>query len=86
MKRLTQFSPDKNTYITIKNELSSEAIHQLAKYEILHEHLLTRQEMIPVELQGLRNAGKDKTVTFRELLSEKLMIDMMLNEFKKHGL
>lgn len=86
MKRLTQLSPDKETYCVTEEILSSVAINQLAKYENLYEHLLSRQEMIPVELEQLRHAGKNKTVTFRELLTEKLMKDMMLSEFKRHGL
>lgn len=65
---------------------SGEAVTALARYENLHAHLLERSRVIPEELERLRQAGKEKTVTFRELLGEKLMNDRMLYQLKAFGL
>ncbi len=65
---------------------SGEAVSALARYENLHAHLLERSRVIPEELERLRLAGKEKTVTFRELLGEKLMNDRLLSLLKAFGL
>jgi hypothetical protein len=80
MERLTILSENKRFYVTdhIKGKLADDgyygdAIQKLAKFENLYDYLIARQNSIPKELEILRNEGKIKTVTFRELLSRKMM-------------
>lgn len=49
-----------------------EAVARLAAYEDLHDRVLNEQANIPAQLETLRAAGKEKTVTFRELATRKL--------------
>lgn len=49
-----------------------EAIARLAAYENLHERIENDQACIPAQLEELRAAGKEKTVTYRELIVRKL--------------
>lgn len=93
MERMTKLLADKDCYITnnIVGNFESEgyygdAIEKLAKFENLYDHLIARQSSIPKELETLRNAGKNKTVTFKELLAEKLVNEMMLKLLGRHGL
>ena len=41
---------------------------------------------IPAELESLRQAGKEKTVKFKELLAEKLTVEMILLQLRYAGL
>ena len=45
---------------------------ELEKYQAFHQHIRQRKAEIPAELEALRQAGKSKTVQFRELLAQKL--------------
>ena len=43
-------------------------------------------EQEKLELETLRQAGKGKTVQFRELLSEKLVVETILRQMQYAGL
>ena len=51
---------------------------ELEKYQAFHQHIRQRKAEIPAELEALRQAGKSKTVQFRELLAQKLSNANML--------
>lgn len=59
---------------------------ELEKYRAFHRRMLQRKAQIPQELEALRQAGKEKTVQFKELVSEKLMVEMILLQLKYAGL
>lgn len=93
MDRLTRLIESKGCYVSdgisgIKEDdgYYGEAVERLARFENLYEHLISRHAAIPAELEKLRAAGKNKTVTFKELLAEKLVTDMMLTQFQRFGL
>lgn len=93
MERLTKRSADNLFYVEAgvsemdaDNRYCGEAINRLAKFEDLWAHLLTRHSVIPAELEALRRAGKEKTVTFKELLAEKMINDMLLTHLERQGL
>ena len=93
MNRFTKLSESKTFYVTgdISGKLEHEgyygdAVNRLAKFENLYEHLLARHNAIPAELEKLRLAGKNKTVTFKELLTEKMINDMILTQLERQGL
>lgn len=93
MERLTRLTEAQGFYVsdittvcTTAEGCSGDAIERLAKFENLYDHLTQRRKEIPTELETLRAAGKNKTVTFKELLTEKMIIDMLLNQLVRHGL
>lgn len=93
MKRFTKLSENKEFYVTdnISGILPDEgyygeAVDKLAKFENLFDHLTARKKLIPAELENLRAAGKNKTVTFKELLMEKMVNEMMLVQLARQGL
>ncbi len=59
---------------------------ELEKYRAFHQRMRQRKAEIPGELEALRQAGKGKTVQFRELLSEKLVVEMVLTQLRYAGL
>ncbi len=92
MERMTRLLESKAVYVTdriagsIEEGFYGEAIDRLAKFENLYDHLISRHSAIPSELEFLRNAGKTKTVTFKELLTEKMIIEMLLTQMNRQGL
>lgn len=58
--------------------VSGPAIDRLYQLENHYFALLERQQAIPAELERLRSEGKTKTVRFRELLAERLMVSASL--------
>lgn len=93
MKRLTKLSGDKGFFVTdkITGKIATEgyygeAIEKLAKFENFCDHLIARRNSIHSELETLRNEGKTKTVTFKELLTEKMINEMILIQLEKHEL
>lgn len=62
------------------------AMTELEKYQAFHQHIRQRKAEIPAELEALRQAGKSKTVQFRELLAEKLTVEMILTQLRYAGL
>ena len=58
---------------------------ELEKYQAFHQRIRQRKAEIPGELEALRQAGKGKTVQFRELLAEKLTVEMILTQLRYAG-
>lgn len=94
MNRLTKLSEDGKFYVVAdagceKNAggaLHGEAVERLARFENFFEHLLARRNAIPGEMEVLRGAGRNKTVKFRELMTEKMVNDMILTQMGFFGL
>ena len=59
---------------------------ELEKYKMFHQRVRQRKADIPGELEALRQAGKEKTVQFKELLAEKLTVEMILTQLRYAGL
>ena len=59
---------------------------ELEKYQAFHQRIRQRKADIPGELEILRQAGKEKTVQFKELLAEKLTVEMILTQLRYAGL
>lgn len=59
---------------------------ELEKYQAFHQRIRRRKAEIPAELEELRQAGKGKTVQFKELLAEKLTVEMILTQLRYVGL
>ncbi len=59
---------------------------ELEKYQAFHQQIRRRKAEIPAELESLRQAGKEKTVTYKELLAEKLTVEAVLIRLRWAGL
>lgn len=66
--------------------MSEQEKRELERYRAFHQGLRRRREEIPGELEALRQEGKGKTVQFRELLSEKLVVETILRQMQYAGL
>ncbi|MDD4403011.1 MAG: hypothetical protein PHI24_14485 [Desulfitobacteriaceae bacterium] len=93
MDRITQPLDKQGSYIVDLTQVSpdpggctGEAINRLGRFEDFYEHLLESQREIPKELQKLRNEGKEKTVTYKELMVKKLNTNHILTLLKRYGL
>ena len=58
-------------------------VNRLGSLERMWADLEARQAAIPGELQALREAGKEKTVKFRELMAEKLTNAAILSALER---
>ena len=59
---------------------------ELEKYQAFHQRIRRRKAEIPGELEELRQAGREKTVQFKELLAEKLTVEAILTPLRYAGL
>ena len=62
------------------------AIHRLACFENAYEALEREGERVEGELARLREAGKQKTVQFKQLLAQKITNANLLSMFSIHGI
>jgi len=58
---------------------------RLTAYEGLYNELANSMVTIPVELEKLKAAGKEKTVRYRELFGQKLINGQIAAMFERHG-
>lgn len=93
MDRMTRKSEEKGIYetdgITGKFEEGGyygDAVERLAKFENLHAYLMEQKETVARQLDALREAEKTKTYKYREVFSQKLMNDMMVDLMRGFGL
>jgi len=61
-----------------------QALQRLAGLENMLEELTARQTDIPAELAQLKAVGKEKTVHYKELLRQKLLLNEMLALLERH--
>lgn len=93
MRRMTQANEEKDTY-TVPASLVEQAgtschgaaIDRLARFENAYESLLDRQDKIATDLEQLRSQGRTQSVSFKQLLAEKLTNQSILVLFKSFGL
>jgi len=84
MKRFTVKRSD-GSY-TIADSEVEEAISRLGLFEDAYEDLLDSIERIPVELKAMRTEGKEKTVRYKETVTQKLINNNIVAFFERHGL
>ena len=63
---------------------STDAMRLIA-YDGLYTELANSMVTIPVELERLKAAGKEKTVRYRELFGQKLINSQIAAMFERHG-
>ena len=62
------------------------ALERLARYEDMLEALLAERHKIEETLKTLKAEAKSNTVTYRQLLANKLMLMSLIDRFKVYGL
>lgn len=85
MKRLTKKIAD-GTYAAAEGHSSDEIVLKLAKYENMYDALLAEQSKIITDIEKLRLTGKSQTVTFKQLLANKMMLMDLISRFNIYGL
>lgn len=93
MLRMTQANEANDTYTVVAslversgNSCQGPAIDRLARFENAFEFLLARQDKIAADLEQLRSQGRTQSVSFKQLLAEKLMNQSILVLFRSYGL
>ena len=67
-------------------EFSEDDKERLEKFEGVLSELIREYNRIPEEMGRLRDAGKEKSARYRELMGRKLMYVSMIDMFERHGL
>ncbi len=61
-------------------------MERLERFEKALQDILNEYDNLGIELEKLRNEGKNKTTKFRELLGKKLVYSMIVTIFKRYDL
>ena len=61
-------------------------MERLENFEKALQDILTEYDNLGKQLETLRNEGKMKTTKLRELLSKKLVYNMIITIFKRYNL
>jgi hypothetical protein len=65
---------------------AGDAVEKLAKFENMLEKLLKERDDTAAELESLRKEGREKSVTFKQLLARKLLNGNILVMLESHGI
>ena len=83
MTRFTIKSDDQHTVPEADLPL---ALRRLAALEDMLEELASDRTDIPAELAKLKVSSKEKTVRYKELLGQKLLLNEMIALLERHGI
>lgn len=92
MTRLTIKDPDGSCRlpadsITIDaHGITGSAVDRLSRFENLYEFVTAEQDRITQKMDDLRADGKDKTVQFRELFGNKMLLASLQTYFQTFGI
>ncbi|NCA98919.1 MAG: hypothetical protein EOM08_12785 [Clostridia bacterium] len=93
MQRMTQATDNPDTYTVATSCVKvagttchGPAIDRLARFENAYESLLARQDKIAADLEQLKSQGRSQTVSFKQLLAEKLLNQSILVLLRSYGL
>lgn len=93
MARLTRPRDDGAAYVVDDDQIrhdadgySGAAIERLARFENAQADLLAHQETIALEMNRLRDEGKQKSVRFRELLGQKMINNTLIALLERYDL
>ena len=75
-----------NYYKKLKERFGRSDAERLAKFEEAYRDLQISISELPGKLEILRAQGKEKTVTYKEMLTQKLINNNILMFFEKYGL
>lgn len=88
MQRYTNWQEEKQRYEVDSTKITADgarfygqAIQRLAQVENLYEQLQQERVQVIDKLEQMRQAGKNKTATFQQLLAKKLTLGDLLSYF-----
>lgn len=74
-----------NSELSIYEDLTvGSIIERLQQYEDFHEDLVMEHTLIINQLQKLRDSDRKKTVSFRQLFSNKVMTEMLMERLQRY--
>lgn len=78
MERYTVTHAD-GTVSAVEGVTQQQLLQRLAAYEAMHQALLAERDTIVAEMERLRAAGKQQSVTYQQHLANKMMITSLLD-------
>ncbi|HIU49115.1 MAG TPA: hypothetical protein IAB04_07095 [Candidatus Avimonoglobus intestinipullorum] len=81
MDRLTTKNSS-GQYILSAAGTEQAALQKLAAFENMYDALLAEQDRVLCKIEALRAQNKTKSVTFQQLLAEKLQLATIISRFK----
>ena len=61
-------------------------LERLAAYDRMYADLLKERDKVLADLDSLRSAGKNKGVTYQQLLAQKLTVQNLIGRFEIYGI
>ena len=61
-------------------------LERLAAYDRMYADLLTEREKVLSDMDTLRAAGKNRGVTYQQLLAQKLTVQNLIGRFEIYGI
>ena len=61
-------------------------LERLAAYDRMYADLLKERDKVLADLEKLRAAGKNKGVTYQQLLAQKLTVQNLIGRFEIYGI
>ena len=61
-------------------------LERLAAYDRMYADLLKERDKVLADLDRLRSAGKNKGVTYQQLLAQKLTVQNLVGRFEIYGI
>ena len=61
-------------------------LERLAAYDRMHADLLLERDKVLSEMEKLRAAGKNKGVTYQQLMAQKLTVQNLIGRFEIYGI
>lgn len=80
MGRLTE-KTGPGSYMLISGDGQAEVLKRLGQYEDMHQALLAERKKLIQDLERLKAQGKTNTITYKQLLANKLTVMGLLSRF-----
>ena len=61
-------------------------LERLAAYDRMYADLLKERDKVLADMEKLRTAGKNKGVTYQQLLAQKLTVQNLVGRFEIYGI
>ena len=61
-------------------------LERLAVYDRMYADLLKERDKVLADMEKLRSAGKNKGVTYQQLLAQKLTVQNLIGRFEIYGI
>ena len=61
-------------------------LERLAAYDRMYADLLKERDKVLADMEKLRTAGKNKGVTYQQLLAQKLTVQNLIGRFEIYGI